>query len=108
MTATTGRMSRTARFLTLAAAVLLGLMYVTPVWSVRLVAPQYPEGIGMYIKLHTIEGMKEHDLDNINNLNHYIGMKVIEPDAIPELRYMPWMSVGMIPPKSIGTTSIVV
>ena len=27
-----------------------------------------------------------HDLDNINELNHYIGMKPIEPDAIPELR----------------------
>lgn len=92
----TGRMSRTARVLTLIAAVLLGTMFVTPVWSVRLVAPQYPEGIGMYIKLHTVEGMKEHDLDNINNLNHYIGMKVIEPDAIPELRYMPWIVAGLI------------
>jgi copper chaperone NosL len=89
-------MSRTARFLTLAAALLLGLMYVTPVWSVRLVAPQYPEGIGMYIKLNTIEGVKEHDLDNINTLNHYIGMKVIEPDAIPELQYMPWIVAGLI------------
>ena len=96
MAATTGRMSRTARFLTLVAAVMLGTMYVTPVWSVRLVAPQYPEGIGMYIKLHTIEGVKEHDLDNINTLNHYIGMKVIEPDAIPELKYMPWIVAGLI------------
>lgn len=92
----TTRMTRTARTLTFIAAVLLGTMYLTPVWSVRLVAPQYPEGIGMYIKLHTIEGMKEHDLDNINNLNHYIGMKVIEPDAIPELRYMPWIVAGLI------------
>jgi copper chaperone NosL len=30
-----------------------------------------------------------HDLTNINRLNHYIGMKEIEPDSIPELRYMP-------------------
>jgi copper chaperone NosL len=89
-------MSRTARSLTLAAALLLGLMYVTPVWSVRLVAPQYPEGIGMHIRLHTIEGVKEHDLDNINTLNHYIGMKVIEPDAIPELQFMPWIVAGLI------------
>lgn len=92
----TGRMSRTARILTLVASVMLGTMYVAPVWSVRLVAPQYPEGIGMYIKLHTIEGVKEHDLDNINALNHYIGMKVIEPDAIPELQYMPWIVAGLI------------
>lgn len=96
MPATTGRMSRAARLLTLVAAVMLGTMYVAPVWSVRLVAPQYPEGLGMYIKLHTIEGVTEHDLDNINTVNHYIGMKTIEPDAIPELTYMPWIVAGLI------------
>jgi copper chaperone NosL len=63
---------------------------------VRLVAPQYPEGIGMFIRLNTVEGMKEHDLRNINSLNHYIGMKAIEPDAIPELKYMPWIAAGLI------------
>lgn len=92
----TSRMSRAARVLVLLAAVLLATMYVTPVWSVRLAAPQYPEGLGMYIKLHTIEGVTEHDLDNINTVNHYIGMKTIEPDAIPELRYMPWIVAGLI------------
>ena len=80
----------------LAASVLLGTLYVTPLWSVRLVAPQYPEGIGMLIHLDTIEGMKEHDLHNINSLNHYIGMKAIEPDAIPELKYMPWIVALLI------------
>lgn len=91
-----GRLSRSARVLTFAAAALLGTMYLTPLWSVRLIAPQYPEGIGMYIRLNTIEGMKEHDIANINSLNHYIGMKTIEPDAIPELEYMPWIVAGLI------------
>lgn len=90
------RMTRVARALTLVAAVLLGTLFVTPLWSVRLVAPQYPEGLGMTIRLNTIEGVKEHDLRNINALNHYIGMKVIEPDAIPELQYMPWIVAGLI------------
>ena len=90
------RMPNGARGLALVAALLLGLMFVTPLWSVRLVAPQYPEGIGMYIRLNTVEGMKEHDLRNINSLNHYIGMRPIEPDAIPELRYMPWIAAGLI------------
>jgi len=89
-------MPRSARALTLVAAMLLGLLYVTPLWSVRLVAPQYPEGLGMYIRLNTVDGMKEHDLRNINSLNHYIGMKPIAPDAIPELRYMPWIAAGLI------------
>lgn len=92
----TSRMPRSARATLLVAVVLLGALFVTPLWSVRLVAPQYPEGIGMLIRINTVVGMKEHDLRNINSLNHYIGMKAIEPDAIPELRYMPWIAAGLI------------
>jgi copper chaperone NosL len=84
-------MSRGARALTLLATLLLGALYVTPLWSVRLVAPQYPEGIGMDIHVNTVAGAKEHDLRNINALNHYIGMKEIHPESIPELKYMPWI-----------------
>lgn len=96
MTRPASRMSLSTRAITLVAALLLGLLYVTPLWSVRLVAPQYPEGIGMRITLSSIQGMKEHDLRNINSLNHYIGMKPIEPSAIPELKYMPWIAAGLI------------
>jgi copper chaperone NosL len=64
-------------------------MYVLPVWTIDLEAPQYPEGLGMVIRINTIEGQKQHDLRNINNLNHYIGMQRIEPESIPELRIMP-------------------
>jgi copper chaperone NosL len=96
MTRATSRMPRSARTTLLIAVVLLGALFFTPLWSVRLVAPQYPEGIGMLIRLNTIVGMKEHDLRNINSLNHYIGMKAIEPDAIPELQYMPWIAAGLM------------
>ncbi len=63
--------------------------YVLPLWRIDLIAPQYPEGLGILIKVNTVVGVKEQDLNSINNLNHYIGMQRIEPDAIPELRYMP-------------------
>ena len=85
-----------ARALVLVASLLLGGLFVTPLWSVRLVAPQYPEGLGMTIRINTIEGLKENDLRNINSLNHYIGMKAIVPEAIPELQYMPWIAAGLI------------
>lgn len=65
--------------------------FFLPLWSISLEAPQYPEGIGLQIRVNTITGTKRHDLDNINKLNHYIGMKSIEPDAIPELKLMPWV-----------------
>ena len=82
-------MAKRSRILILVASLALGLLYVLPMWTIELEAPQYPEGIGMVIRLNTIEGQKEHDLKNINGLNHYIGMKPIEPDSIPELRIMP-------------------
>lgn len=71
------------------AALLLIALYFLPIWSISLEAPQYPEGIGLNIHIHTIEGKKPQDLQNINGLNHYIGMKRIEPDSIAELKYMP-------------------
>jgi hypothetical protein len=49
----------------------------------------------MDIHARTVVGAKEHDLDNINELNHYIGMKTIEPEAIAELRVIPWLIAGL-------------
>lgn len=78
------------------AAVLLTLAFATPLWRITLSAPQYPEGLGMQIRVNTIVGESEHDLRNINGLNHYIGMQRIEPESIPELRFMPWILGGLI------------
>jgi hypothetical protein len=72
----------------IAALLLIGL-YFFPIWSISLEAPQYPEGIGLNISINKIEGKRPQDLQNINGLNHYIGMKPIQPDSIPELKYMP-------------------
>lgn len=89
-------MTRLSRLLVGAAALLLAAVYVLPLWHVRLVAPQYPEGLGMHIHVSSLQGATETDLNNINNLNHYIGMKRIETDAIPELRIMPWIVGALI------------
>ncbi|HEX3157919.1 MAG TPA: nitrous oxide reductase accessory protein NosL [Gemmatimonadaceae bacterium] len=89
-------MPKYARVLVALAAALLLTVYVFPLWRIGLVAPQYPEGLGMRIHVNTVAGATEHDLTNINNLNHYIGMKRIEPEAIPELRLMPWIVGGLV------------
>ena len=88
-------MSKSSRITLALAALVLGLMYLFPLWSITLEAPQYPEGIGMYIQINDVTGHKAHDLDNINGLNHYIGMKTIEPDTIAELKIMPWL-IGLL------------
>jgi len=88
-------MSRLSRVLLAIASVLLLGAFLFPLWRIDLVAPQYPEGLGMLIRIDTVTGIKPNDLANINGLNHYIGMKPIEPDAIPELRIMPWIVAGL-------------
>ncbi len=82
-------MPKSARILVAVAALFMCAGFVLPLWRIDLIAPQYPEGLGMLITVRSVIGVKEQDLNSINNLNHYIGMKRIEPDAIPELRYMP-------------------
>ena len=89
-------MSRAARFLVALAALSMAVVYVLPLWHIGLKAPQYPEGLGLYIAVDKIVGEKTQDLNSINGLNHYIGMKVISPDDIPELQYMPKIIVGLI------------
>lgn len=83
------------------AALLLGFVFITPIWTIDMEAPQYPEGIGMKISINKIEGQSKQDLQNINGLNHYIGMKPITPESIPELKIMPWI-FGFLIVSGIG------
>lgn len=89
-------MSLRARILLAIASLSLALAFFLPLWAVYLQAPQYPEGLGMLIRVNDITGLKPNDLSNINNLNHYIGMKRIEPDSIPELRIMPYVLAALL------------
>jgi copper chaperone NosL len=89
-------MTKRARLLMAIAAILPAAAAFWPLWEVRLGAPQYPEGLGMRIFAYTVKGIKPNDLENINGLNHYIGMMPIQPDAIPELRYMPWILAALV------------
>ncbi|HSJ25314.1 MAG TPA: hypothetical protein VK929_11620 [Longimicrobiales bacterium] len=78
-----------ARLLLLAAALLLIPAWSLPLWSIRIVAPQYNDGLGMYIGVQDIVGHTQHDIQNINILNHYIGMKPIVPAEVTPLEVMP-------------------
>lgn len=71
-------------------------LYIFPMWSISLEAPQYPEGLGLKIHINDVRGARPNELESINGLNHYIGMKEIKPDAIAELKYMPWIVAGLI------------
>ncbi|MEK6480945.1 nitrous oxide reductase accessory protein NosL [Catalinimonas sp. 4WD22] len=88
-------MKNLPRILLLTGALGLLLLFAFPLWQITLFAPQYPDGITMYIWINQISGNSESVLQNINILNHYIGMKYIEPDSIPELQYFPNIVVTM-------------
>lgn len=84
------------RILIAFAALILIATYFVPIWKIDLNAPQYPEGLGLRIWLNEIGGLKPNDLQSINGLNHYIGMKAIVPESIPELKIMPFIIAFMI------------
>ena len=89
-------MRRSSRLAVAVASLLLLAVYVTPLWNINLIAPQYPEGLGLRIWVNQITGLKPNDLNSINNLNHYIGMRAIEPESFPELQLMPWLLAAAI------------
>ncbi|GBC87905.1 hypothetical protein HRbin13_00017 [bacterium HR13] len=89
-------MSIFSRGLLALASLLLVLTYFFPLWRIQLIAPQYPEGLRMFIWVNRITGGTEFDLYNINLLNHYIGMKHIDPNAIPELKVLPFIMAFLI------------
>lgn len=87
---------KTSRLLFGLGVLLLLLLFLFPIWSITLTAPQYPDGISMYIWINQITGDTESTLQNVNILNHYIGMKFIEPDSIKELTFFPYVIISMV------------
>jgi len=63
----------------------LATLWVLPMWQIDLRAPQYPDGLKMKIWINNVTG----DVDIINGLNHYIGMKTIHKEDFREFVYLP-------------------
>ena len=75
---------------------LLGL-FKFPLWNIMLGAPQYPEPLGMNIHINGIKGVSEFDIQNIDGLNHYIGMKTIpKPEEMWEFSIFPIVIITMV------------
>ena len=82
-----------SRLLLLAAAVTIAVSIFFPLWKMHLVAPQYSDGLDLYIFPYKIQGggLNGQHLNEINNLNHYIGMKPIQEADFMEMRWMPFV-----------------
>jgi hypothetical protein len=65
--------------------------FLWPLWSMHFEAPQYPDGLRLEIYAHTVDG----DLQEINTLNHYIGMASINRAELSDLDWIPF-ALGVI------------
>ena len=86
------KMNITSKIIIAMGSLALMVMYFVPVWSIYLIAPQYPEGLSMQIWLYKITGQVEI----INGLNHYIGMKEINASMFPEFTFLPYVLASFI------------
>ena len=70
----------------LAALMLAGALFF-PIWRIELSAPQYPEGLVLQIGAKGLTG----DVDIVNGLNHYIGMKTMHSQDFIEFTLLPYI-----------------
>lgn len=78
------KISNTTQIILILSGIGLVVSMFVPIWWIGLLAPQYPEGLEMLLWADKITG----DLEKINPLNHYIGMKAIYAEDFWEFNYM--------------------
>lgn len=89
-------LSNKVRWLLVLLVVPVALSYLFPLWRISMTAPQYPNGLWIDIFSYTIIGGHEgKDLDEINVLNHYIGMHKIERYELTDLNWLPFAYGGL-------------
>ena len=79
------KIATVTRMLLLLCGIGLVMVLFTPMWRIDLDAPQYPEGLRMLIYANKLAG----NIDIINGLNHYIGMKTLHADDFIEFKVLP-------------------
>lgn len=85
-------LNMTSRILLVIAALVVAASLWFPLWQLHLEAPQYEEGLRLDVYAWKIEGGRNGtDLNEINTLNHYIGMKPIRQADFTEMQVMPFM-----------------
>lgn len=80
-------LSRLSKILILLSGVLLIIVLFVPLWQIELAAPQYPEGLVLKMYPNKIAG----NVDIINGLNHYIGMKTLHTKDFIEFTVLPYI-----------------
>lgn len=73
------------------ASLLLVVAVFLPLWNLTMFAPQYSHGLQLDIFSYTLAGGNEgRDVNEINLLNHYIGMHPLSIEDFTEFKWMPF------------------
>jgi len=84
-------LSPRARLAVLGAGTFLVLAPLFPLWQITMFANQFPEGIRLSIYAYKLVGGNSGaDLQGINILNHYIGMREIQAANFVEMKFIPF------------------
>jgi copper chaperone NosL len=78
------------RILLVVGAMALLVVIKVPMWRIDLNAPQYPEGLKLFIYPNHLGG----NVDIINGLNHYIGMKSLHTADFFEFKILVPIIIG--------------
>lgn len=81
------KQKNSTRLLFIIASALMIVVLFLPIWRIELNAPQYPEGLALTIHANGLKG----DVDIINGLNHYIGMKTLHNEDFFEFTLLPYL-----------------
>ncbi|MEG1026893.1 MAG: hypothetical protein RSF34_20650 [Flavobacterium sp.] len=77
------------RILTAISGIAMFVVLLVPIWQIQLSAPQYPEGLSLYIHADKLSG----DVNIINGLNHYIGMRELHEQDFIEFAILPYVII---------------
>lgn len=83
------KMHITTRILVGIAGAVLFIALFVPIWQIQLTAPQYPEGLELFIHADKLSG----DVNIINGLNHYIGMRELHEQDFIEFAILPYVII---------------
>ncbi len=75
------------RIILLVCSLALVAVIFLPIWRIELDAAQYPEGLELQIYSNKLAG----NVEIINGLNHYIGMKTLHADDFIEFTVLPYI-----------------
>ncbi len=83
-----------SKYLMFGAAILPLFLFVFPMWSISLEAPQYPIPLEVVIFIDHLGEGNHGDIQNFDLMNHYVGMAKL-PTEMVEFEIFPKVVVGI-------------